>query len=115
MNSEDARETMQFYNVLLQQYQLIVKLPQNPRDAAFNECLNILKETKQQMTSEELAKMASERNEQVEHYFEGIFKMSKSSKIRSVVNMLVNNDCIKLIQQKPVILQWMRETQTTIS
>lgn len=106
IDEEDARETMEFYNAVLLQYQLVVKIPHNPRDVTYNECVTILKENNQAITIEELVKMASERNEQVESYLCGNFKMSKNWKIRPVLKMLINHDCIKQKQQKPIVLQW---------
>ena len=106
IDEEDARETMEFYNAVLLQYQLVVKTPHNPRDVTYNECVTKLKENNQAITIEELVKMASERNEQVESYLCGNFKMSKNWKIRPVLTMLINHDCIKQKQQKPIVIQW---------
>jgi DNA replicative helicase MCM subunit Mcm2 (Cdc46/Mcm family) len=46
VDADDAIETMQFYNVMLQQHRQAVKIPKNPRDVTYNECISILKESK---------------------------------------------------------------------
>ena len=45
VDAADACETMQFYNVILQQLDMIVTLPSNPRDVTYEECLSVLRES----------------------------------------------------------------------
>jgi DNA replicative helicase MCM subunit Mcm2 (Cdc46/Mcm family) len=50
VDGNDARETIEFYNVVLQQYQRAVSIPSNPRDVTYNECLKILRENQVAIT-----------------------------------------------------------------
>ena len=59
---------MKFYNVILQQLDMIVALPTNPKDVAYEVCLSILRENKWAVSFEEVVKTACERNQQVRHY-----------------------------------------------
>jgi hypothetical protein len=61
----------------LQQHQQVIKIPTNPRDVTYNECINILKESKFALSFEEIARMAS-RNEQAKRYLDDKFKMQDS-------------------------------------
>jgi replicative DNA helicase Mcm len=78
VDAEDARETMQYYNVILLQHQQVVTITDSPRDVAYNECLSILKESKLAIVFEELAKAVSGRNEQVKHYLGHELKLNKN-------------------------------------
>jgi DNA replicative helicase MCM subunit Mcm2 (Cdc46/Mcm family) len=45
VDAADAKETVQFYNVILQQLDMVVASPANPRDVVYEECLGVLLET----------------------------------------------------------------------
>jgi DNA replicative helicase MCM subunit Mcm2 (Cdc46/Mcm family) len=106
VDAKDAREAMQYYNVNLQQYQQVVSIPDNPRDIAYSICVNILSETKSPISLEELIIAASKRNEQIKHYLGDELKLRYNWKIRSILDMLLNHESIKRIQEKPMILLW---------
>jgi hypothetical protein len=106
VDAEDAKETMQFYNVILQQHKQVVSIPANPRDIAFNECVNILKDSRFAISFEELVRTASNRNEHVRRYLNGKFKLQDNIKLRPLPQMLLNHSSLKMIQHKPMVLQW---------
>lgn len=113
VDSEDANETMQFYNVILKQYQQVVNITSNPRDIAYNECVNILKESKftTAISFKELIKIACDRNERVKHYIGDKFRLQDNVKLRPLLDMLLNHPSINQTQWKPIVLQW-SETKT---
>jgi replicative DNA helicase Mcm len=106
VDAEDAKETMQFYNVILQQHKQVVSIPSNPRDIAYNECVNILKDSRFAISFEEIVKTACNRNEHVKRYLNGKFKLQDNIRLRPLPDMLLNHSSIKMIQHKPMVLQW---------
>jgi DNA replicative helicase MCM subunit Mcm2 (Cdc46/Mcm family) len=115
VDAEDASETTKFYNVILQQHQQVINIPKNPRDVTYNECINILKESKYALSFEEIARMVCTRNEQVKRYLDDKFKMQDSMKLRSVLTMLLNHRSIRQVQQKPVVLEWINSNGSDVS
>jgi replicative DNA helicase Mcm len=106
VDPEDAKETVQFYNVILQQLDMVVASPANPRDVVFEECLEILMVSKAAISYEELVKSACERNKQVERYIGSSFKLENNIKLRSVLDMLRNHSRVKEVKMKPVVLEY---------
>ena len=107
----DAKETMQFYNVILQQLDKVVVLSTNPRDVAYEECLSILRENKWPVSFEEIVKTICEKNQQVRHYIGHSFELSQNKKLRHVCDMLENHSKIKTVQNKPLVLMYMHEPE----
>jgi replicative DNA helicase Mcm len=110
VDGDDANETIEFYNVVLQQYQRVVNVPSNPRDVTFNECLKILRETQVAITLEELLKQACHNNHYIERYIcfgNKPLRLRDNIKVRRVYDMLLNHTDVRRVQEKPVILQWL--------
>jgi replicative DNA helicase Mcm len=113
VDAEDARFTMQFYNIVLEQHKQVVNIPDNPRDITYNECLNILRESSNfplSFSFEELIAAACQRNEHVRRYIGDRFKLENNIKLRPVRDMLLNHSSIKMVQQRPIVLQWIEDT-----
>jgi replicative DNA helicase Mcm len=89
VGAEDAKETMQFYNIILQQLEQIVNVTASPRDIVFNECVNVLMGTKSPTSFEEVIKSACQRNEQVRLYIGDRYKLEHSIKLRPVLELLL--------------------------
>jgi DNA replicative helicase MCM subunit Mcm2 (Cdc46/Mcm family) len=106
----DAREAMQFYNVILQQLDMIIALPSNPKDITYEESLTVLRESAFPIAYEEVVKTACERNTQVARYVNGTsnrsLKLRDNKKLRPVLQMLQDHRHVKVIQMKPVVLQY---------
>ena len=98
---------------------LDIQAIRNPRDLAYEQCLEILKSLEWPITFEELARSACERNEQVLHYVVGqtelhkgnSYKLRSNHKLRAVLEMLLDHSCVKVVRQKPVTLKWVPDTQ----
>jgi replicative DNA helicase Mcm len=106
VDAHDATETMQFYNMILQNLNMVITLPSNPREVAYHECLYILKQTGSAISYEELISMAGERNTQVSKYLGTNSKLRNNIKLRSILEMLQNHSRIKTTQMKPIVLQY---------
>jgi DNA replicative helicase MCM subunit Mcm2 (Cdc46/Mcm family) len=119
VDEEDAKEVMEFYNVMLVDFQKSVVVSQSPRDLAYNECVSILEQIKGfgGITLEELFKKVCENNEQLANYFEyndKPLKIKNNRKVRDVYERLLNHSNIKKVQEKPIVLQWLDPLSTTI-
>jgi DNA replicative helicase MCM subunit Mcm2 (Cdc46/Mcm family) len=112
VDASDAKETIDFYNIILQQSDKVVASPANPRDIAYNECLNILMDSAYALTVEEIFKVACERNNQVARYLGNLYKLDQNIRLRSVLEMLKNHSRVKIVQMKPIVLQYMPMTST---
>jgi DNA replicative helicase MCM subunit Mcm2 (Cdc46/Mcm family) len=110
-----AKETMEFYNVMLLNFQKSVIVSQSPRDIAFQECVLILEQSKDfgGIHLEELITMICQKNKQLADYFgfdkTKSLKIEDNKKIRHVYEMLLNHSKIKIVQQKPVVLRWLSD------
>jgi replicative DNA helicase Mcm len=114
VDAADARETMQLYNVILQQLDMIVALPSNPKDTTYEECLEVLKGSAFPLSYEEVVKTACMRNTQVARYVNGnsnrSLKLRDNKKLRLVLEMLQDHRYVNVIKMKPVVLQYIDGT-----
>jgi len=116
----DAIETMDFYNVMLLDFQKNVVLSQSPREIAYQECVYMLKQFKEfgGITLEELISKICCENKQLANYFEygktKSLKIENNKKIRHIYEMLLNHSKVKRVQEKPIVLQWLSD-QTDLS
>ncbi|HSF50155.1 MAG TPA: AAA family ATPase, partial [Nitrososphaeraceae archaeon] len=113
---DDAKDAIEFYNVVLLELERTVSAPEDPRDVAYKECISILQNLKDfgGITLDDLFKKACERNMQVHQYF-GInksLKIEHNSKTRVVYDMLLNHTNIKRVQDKPIVLQWISSSSS---
>ena len=111
-DEEDARETMDFYNVMLLEFQKSVVVSQSPREIAYQECVSMLEQCKEfgGITLEELITKVCQGNKQLANYFEygkKQLKIENNKKVRNVYDMLLNHSNIKKIQDSPIVLQWL--------
>jgi DNA replicative helicase MCM subunit Mcm2 (Cdc46/Mcm family) len=112
----DAKEVMEFYNVILVDFQKSVVISQSPRDLAYNECISLLEQFKEfeGIQLEELITMICQRNKQLANYFEydktnKSFKIENNKKVRRVYEMLLNHSKIIKVQEKPIVLKWLSD------
>lgn len=108
----DAQETMQFYNMMLQQFDQVVSVTQDPRNVTVEECIAVLSGLQNGITLEELLVKVCQRNEQTSRYLgfvennTSVLQIRNNKKTRAVYDILQNHTNIKKIQEKPVVLQW---------
>jgi hypothetical protein len=112
VDAADAKETMQYYNfVLLEMEMVVVAVSHNPREEAFEECVTILSESIFPIAFEELLKRACERNQQVDKYIGRIFKLEYNKRLRPILDMLRNHSRIKGVRMNPIVLQYIQDVQ----
>jgi replicative DNA helicase Mcm len=112
VEEDDAKSTMQFYNVFLEQLQQVISVPTSPKDLTYNECISDLKEIKTPITLDELIKNVTEKNDHIKAYLcfgNKPLRMRDNKKIRDVYTKLLANANVRRIQDKPAVLQWSEE------
>ena len=110
VEAEEATETMEFFNTILLHFKQTAIISKNPRDIAYSECVNILKESSFPLSSDELIKSACKRNEQVRHYIGDKYDLEKNKKVRQVMDLLRQDSThIKVISQRPLAFVWIKE------
>jgi hypothetical protein len=107
VDAADAKEAMEFYNYILLQLNKVVAVPSNPRDIAYEQCLEIIKETLSPILFEEVINSACERNPQVSRYIGLRRKLRDNAKLRPILEMLENHSHVNLVHRKPVVLEYM--------
>ena len=112
-DEEDAKESMEFYNVMLADFQESVTVSQSPKDVAYHECVSILDDTKDigGIALEELIITICKRNKQIAIWLgydeNKSLKMRDNHKITDLYHRLLNHSNIKRVQEKPTVLQWL--------
>jgi MoxR-like ATPase len=111
VDAEDALEVCQFYNVILNEHDQVVNIPANPRDVTLNECLCVLEATQAPITFEELIKKVCDKDEYIKTYIGEDLKVRDNKKIRTILEMMLQNSHVKRTCIKPVVLQWVPKRQ----
>jgi replicative DNA helicase Mcm len=111
VDPEDAKETIEFYNVMLQNYGQTTTVPTEPRDLTIMQCIKILQEKQSGITLEELIKdvCSNDENGYISRYLgfgHRSLKMMENKKVRNVYEILIKNPHVKRTHEKPVVLQW---------
>jgi replicative DNA helicase Mcm len=106
----DAKEAVEFFNIMISKFLRAVKIPENPRDLAVKICIEILKNHKSSGISlQELIKKAKQENQQIRDYLGDDLKLQSNYKLRAVYDLLTNNSNIKIVNEKPVVLKYIEE------
>jgi DNA replicative helicase MCM subunit Mcm2 (Cdc46/Mcm family) len=106
VDETDARETVTFYNVILQQLDMVIATPSSPKDTAYEECLKVLMNSAFPIAFEEVIKTVCEVNPHVHVYIGRSFVLGDNKKLRVVLDMLRNHSRVKEVQNKPIVLQY---------
>ena len=115
VDEDDANETMEFYNIMLHDFQKSVIVSKSPRDIAYLDCIELLKQAKEfgGISFEELVFQVCKGNENLKSYFgydrKKSLKIRDNKKVRMLYDMLLNHSNIKLIHEKPVVFQWIEK------
>jgi replicative DNA helicase Mcm len=112
VDDNDAKETMQFYNVILQQINKVITMPSSPRDITYERCLRILKDSDLPITFEELIKQACDSDTMIKRYIGKSLKLSDNFKLRPIQEKLGQHSRVKIVQMKPLVLQYIEEIKT---
>jgi replicative DNA helicase Mcm len=106
VDDADAKETISFYNSMIQQFTDILTVPESPHDVAYRIMVDVLRNSTLAILLSDLARKASEQNQQVEAYLKGGRDIGSNNKLRRIHSSLVNHSQIKQVQDKPIALQW---------
>jgi DNA replicative helicase MCM subunit Mcm2 (Cdc46/Mcm family) len=104
----DAKETIDFYNIILQQLDKVVASPANPRDTAYNECFRILRDSSFPIAFEEVIRTACKMDPRISRYIGRNFKLRENKKLRPILDMLEDHSHINIVTMKPVVLQYVQ-------
>ncbi len=115
-DAEDAKETLQYYDSIIKDYNNEVYIPEDPRERAFKDCITILKESKMGVSMDELTNMTCKRIEQVSrylHFGNRSLSLRDNKKVRNLYEMLISQKNIRKINDKPIVLQWFDNQEET--
>ena len=113
VEAEDVTEIMEFYNLILLHFRQSAAVSRNPRDIAYEECVDVLKSSKFAISYEEIVKSACSRNEKVKRYIGDKYKLEYNIKLRPIVELLQNHNHIIQTSQKPIVFQWIDTERDT--
>ena len=113
----DANEAMNMYQLQLSEFKHHVGIPRDPRDVAYQEIIQIVKDTYNIVPGgiefRETVKMACERNSQVNDYLgRGIghdkdhLSLEDNSKLKPVLELLRINPNVDFVGEKPIVMKW---------
>ena len=129
---EDAQEAMLFYNDILKDFNQASTLSANPRDLAYEEIRKTIKENNgSPVLLTEAALMACNRNKNTRYYLLGrsdddstnirdnsetknkdLLKLNKSWKLRQILLLIRNDNCMQIVEEKPVSIRWVKEDKS---
>jgi hypothetical protein len=115
IDAEDAKEAMEFYNVILQQLDQIVNVTTDPSNETFECCISVLQESSFAILFEEVIKSDCTKNDRVRHYIGEKFKLRENKKLRPILGRLRNHSHIRIVNEKPVALKWVSDNNNYTS
>ena len=111
INDEIANQVMDSLRLIYVQYGKVIERTSNPRDITVQSFYHILKQTDIGFSINELCKTASEENKQIAEYIGNKWNLQNNHKLKSVIDILKNRQDIKRIQQKPLVLKYILQTE----
>jgi replicative DNA helicase Mcm len=112
VDAEDSIETMEFYNVILQQLEQVINVTTSPADATFEECFEVLKSASFAVSFEELIKSACCRNERVKYYVDEVYKLSENKKLRPICDKLQTYSHVITVGERPIGFRWVKDSNS---
>jgi DNA replicative helicase MCM subunit Mcm2 (Cdc46/Mcm family) len=104
---EEAKEAMEFYNVILLNYQQTVPISTNPRDTIYEEVYSIVREHQGTgITYIEAIETVCSRKREIRQYLGGRIDLEHNWKLRPILELIRNNSDIDVIDAKPILLRW---------
>ena len=114
VDAEDAKETQEVFNRVLEPLQKIVNATTNPIDIIVEECLNILKESNniEWKFYTDLIERVCE-NPQARKYIDNAHKKRNYDKFKPILERLLNHTHVKLTNRNPVTIAWVPDSEFT--
>jgi hypothetical protein len=113
IDARDAKEAMEFYNVILQQLDQIVNVTTDPSDETYEVCISVLQESSFPIRFDEVIKSACAKNDRVRYYIGQKFKLRENKKLRPILERLRNHSHIHTVGEKPVALKWVSDDSSS--
>ena len=106
-DAEDAREAMEFFNVILLNYQQTVPASRNPRDITYEEvCIITNEQQNNKLTFIEAIKIACTRKAEIKYYLGDRIDFEHNWKLRPILDLIRKNSDIDVMDGKPILLHW---------
>jgi replicative DNA helicase Mcm len=108
---EDAKEVMEFYNVMLQNFEMAVNVSVNPKQVTYDKFVETLQNSKDMerhvgVTIQELHRIACKDDEQINSYLGPNSTTDKNRRLKDIATMLRNSRHIIQIGLKPLIFKF---------
>jgi replicative DNA helicase Mcm len=111
INEDIAMQTMNSISLMWSQYGKIVRAISSPREFASQVFYQVLKVTRSGMTIYELCKKACNMSNEVKDYLGDKYELERNHKLKSVIDVLLNNSRIRRIGEKPMVLKYIENTE----
>ena len=115
IDATDAKEAMEFYNVILQQLNQIVNVTTDPSDETFEGCLKVLRESSFAMRFDDVIKSVCAKSDRIRYYIGEKFKLRENKKLRTILERLRNHSHIFTVDEKSAVLKWVSDNNDCIS
>lgn len=114
IDAEDAKETQQVFNKVLEPLLKIVNTTTNPIDIIVEECLNILKESNniEWKFYTDLIERVCE-NPQARKYIDNAHTKRNYDKFKPILEKLLNHTHVKQTNRNPLTLAWIQDNEIT--
>jgi DNA replicative helicase MCM subunit Mcm2 (Cdc46/Mcm family) len=112
IDAEDAKETQDIFNKVLEPLQKIVNTTTNPIEVVVEECLNILKESNniEWKFYTDLIDRVCE-NPQAQRYIDNAHKKRNYDKLKPIIDRLLNHSHVKQTNRNPLTLAWITDRE----
>lgn len=111
VDAEDAKETQEVFNGILEPLQKMVNATVNPIDIVVEECLNILKESNIEWKFyTDLMDRVCE-NTQARKYIGDAHNKRNYHKLQPILEKLLNHSNVKLVNRNPITISWALENK----
>jgi replicative DNA helicase Mcm len=114
VDAEDANETQEVFNRVLEPLQKIVNTTTNPVDVIVEECLNILKESnniKWKFYTDLIDRVCE--NPQARKYIDDAHTKRNYDKFKAILERLLNHTHVKQTNRNPLTLAWIPDSAIT--
>ena len=111
---EDAKETIEIFRVMFQNYNHMISAVRDPRDVSYEEIKQVVREHNgYPIHFTEAVRKACEHKELVKYYLMGKedisedkLRQNKNWKLRPIVELLRKDQTVEFVSEMPIVLRW---------
>jgi hypothetical protein len=111
---EDAKETIEIFRVMFQNYNHMISAVRDPRDVSYEEIKQVVREHNgYPIHFTEAVRKACEHKELVKYYLMGKEDISEDKlrlntnwKLRPIVDLLRKDQAVEFVSEMPIVLRW---------